>query len=186
MRVSGEIHYTALFGSHLVLRRSYRLFCGGDEVELVDELENREFVEDRYMLLYHCNLGYPFLTEQARVELPAGRKTEYVNERARERAAFAEEIEKPTPKCPEEVFCHTLPAGDCQVEVRGERQTFTLSFSADRLPYLTQWKSMSAGDYVLGVEPCTTKLFDRRPTAIGAGATHRFALRFAMRGNAEE
>ena len=47
----------------------------GTEVTVEDTLVNRAHAPEEYAQLYHCNFGWPLVSEEARVELPEQRKT---------------------------------------------------------------------------------------------------------------
>jgi hypothetical protein len=38
----------------------------------------------------------------------------------------------------------------------------SLSFNVHQLPYVTQWKTMAYGEYVLGIEPCNVLCKSRK------------------------
>jgi hypothetical protein len=39
--------------------------------------------------------------------------------------------------------------------------SLSIRFDPDQLPYLTEWKMMGMGDYVLGLEPCNVPAKNR-------------------------
>ena len=39
--------------------------------------------------------------------------------------------------------------------------SLAIKFDTDQLPYLTEWKMMGMGDYVLGLEPCNVPARNR-------------------------
>ena len=73
--IKGTMRETALFGYNLVLKRTIRIPVFGAEVTVSDELTNMAPQDEEYALLYHCNFGYPLISEKAHVELPENRKT---------------------------------------------------------------------------------------------------------------
>ena len=61
---------------------------------------------------------------------------------------------------------------------------FTVSYSGDTLPDFVEWKSMASGDYVLGLEPCTTELDDRFAyRTIQKGAQVQFCVNISIEKN---
>ena len=50
VEVSGDICYTALFGSKLRLHRKIRLYYGESSIHLQDKLTNEGFTKDQYMI----------------------------------------------------------------------------------------------------------------------------------------
>jgi hypothetical protein len=58
----------------------------------------------------------------------------------------------------EQVFYHTMQAsanGEAMATLQNKKLgiAITIKFNVARLPYLTQWKMMGPGEYVLGLEP---------------------------------
>lgn len=158
--VEALIRDTALFGKHLVLRRRIHTPIGGDTVTLEDTLLNEGYLPEDYCVLYHFNLGYPLLDEGARIEADLTR-CEPRTPWAAENAATAMEITPPVPG--QEETCYFLTFNTPAITLRNPTlgKALTLAFSGDTLPRFVEWKSMAAGDYALGFEPCTTELDDR-------------------------
>ena len=73
--VRGTVRETALFGHCLELKRTVRIPVFGAEIQISDELTNLSHQDAEYALLYHCNFGWPFLSEKASLILPEDRKT---------------------------------------------------------------------------------------------------------------
>lgn len=114
------------------------------------------------MQIYHCNFGFPLLSEKARLVLPTERETV-------PRTAFAETglaracvFDPPVPFEEERVFFQKM-----KNEFRAELINpdlgvqMTLTWSGETLPILSQWRSMAAGDYVLGLEPTNCYIMGR-------------------------
>jgi hypothetical protein len=178
--VSGIMKYTALFGSFLVLKRKITLKYLSNDIIIEDEIMNKSFSDDQYMLLYHFNLGYPLLNECAKITFSDIEKTYFVNEKAEKNYSKYKEMEKPKPNCSEEVFIHKLKGKNAFAELNNGKLKFALNFSTDKLQYLTQWKSMSSGDYALGLEPATTMLNDRKGLKIKSGERHSYKLNVSI------
>ena len=73
--VRGVIRETALFGHVLENRRTIRIPVSGASVTVEDEISNRTPRDEEFMQIYHCNFGYPLLSEKARLVLPGDRET---------------------------------------------------------------------------------------------------------------
>ncbi len=155
LELKGVIAESVLFGEQLRLERTYRLILGEPMVEIVDTVQNRGDLPAPFMLLYHCNVGYPLVA--------AGSRLHVAGERAYARDAVAApglgrwaDYDAASPRYAEQVFFHRVKAGsDGWTEVALMRGDIGLSFSWDTaaLPYLTQWKNTREGVYVCGVEP---------------------------------
>ena len=180
--IEAEMQETALFGKNLLFRR--RVFCaiGADTLEICDTLENCGTRDEEYCLLYHINAGYPMLDEGARLSddaLEVVPCTPWAAERLSERCSMG------APAANEEETCYFLrlktPRVTLENEALGKR--LTLEWSGDTLPHFVEWKSMAAGDYALGLEPCTTELNDRFAYRhLAAGKSTAFRIRMTVNG----
>ncbi|MDO4339015.1 MAG: aldose 1-epimerase family protein [Eubacteriales bacterium] len=169
MRVSGEMREAELFGENMVLRRSIETVYGENKIVVEDEIENEGFREEPFMILYHINLGYPFLDEHTKLYIPAGQV------RARDKAAEGHEkdydrMDSPKENETEYVFIHELENPSTEggenmitVLVINEMLQIGLKLEYDRrnLPYFMEWKSIAAGDYVIGLEPSNSSVYGR-------------------------
>ena len=75
IKISGEMREAALFGENLVLRRSIETKYGSKSFTLTDEFENEAFSDEVLMLLYHINIGWPFLDDNTRLYIPTAKIT---------------------------------------------------------------------------------------------------------------
>lgn len=174
--VEALIRDTALMGNNLVMRRKITSAIGSDKLVLEDTLLNAGYRETNYALLYHINVGYPLLDEGAKI-IADVKAREAVGEWAAKNEATASEIEAPIPG--REETCYYLTLGKPEASLLNEKlgKKFTVSYSADTLPLFLEWKSMASGDYVLGLEPCTTKTGDAFAyKTIAAGETVKFSV----------
>ncbi len=160
--VSGTIRETALFGHCLEVKRTIRIPAFGSSVTLEDTVTNQTPRDEEIMQIYHCNFGYPLLSEKARLILPDERET-------KPRTVFAAKglgrecvFDKPIPGEEERVFFQKMK---CEFWARLENPeldvNMTISWSGDTLPILSQWRSMASGDYVLGLEPTNCYIMGR-------------------------
>ena len=66
---------------------------------------------------------------------------------------------KPQQDFKEQVFYHKMKgnnSGEANVTIRNQKikTAVTITINVNQLPYITQWKMMGNGEYVLGIEPC--------------------------------
>ena len=73
--VKGTIRETALFGHCLEVKRSIRIPAFGASVTVEDTVTNQTPRDEEIMQIYHCNFGYPLLSEKAKLKLPEERET---------------------------------------------------------------------------------------------------------------
>jgi hypothetical protein len=161
LSVIGQVDEAALFFGHLRLTASYTTVPGSNRVVIHDIVENRSTRPAEMQLLYHCNVGPPFLEAGSRVLAPI-REMAPQTPRAAEGISTHETYAGPTPGYAEQVYLyHLLPdahgrtlallhnaAGDRGLGVR---------YSLRELPCFTVWKNclpLEEG-YVTGLEPAT-------------------------------
>ena len=157
IRVTANIADTELFGKNLLMRRTVTTKPGASEVEVRDTLVNCGTKPEDYCLLYHVNLGYPFLDEGVRIVSDAETaipRTDWAKAHLAERTVFR------AAKDNEEECCYFLRNKTPHVEAINEKlkKKFSLDYSGETLPRFLQWNSNATGDYALGLEPCTTDL----------------------------
>ena len=165
IEIEGEMHSSALFKNELVLKRKISTKYNSNKIVLTDTIKNNGFSDADYMLLYHFNLGYPFLDEDVKIIVNT-ESTELFTEKGDISKAFT--ISQPIDNKKSEVFFHKLKDKNVNISVINEKLGVKICFSYDtkNLPYLVEWKSMGSGDYVLGIEPSTSFLGDKRKSAI--------------------
>ncbi len=159
--IKGTMRETALFGHNLVLKRTIRIPIFGAEVTVSDELTNLAHAPEEYALLYHCNFGYPLISEKARVELPEDRKTSPRTPFAATGIGRETTFDAPTPGEEERVFFHENMEHRAALVNESEHIRMNLRWS-DSLPVLAHWRSMASGDYVCGLEPTNCYIMGRK------------------------
>ncbi|MBE6789547.1 MAG: DUF4432 family protein [Ruminococcaceae bacterium] len=150
----------SLGGRKLVLRREYLFSYTENKISLKDTVTNEGANESPFMILYHCNMGYPLLNENSEVVIPhtsiKGR-----DEHAAEHIDTALKMEKPQANYQERCYYFDIPEKDglanAGIYNKDIERGVVVSFDKSTLPFFTEWKMMGKGDYVLGLEPgnCT-------------------------------
>ncbi len=161
MQVSGSVRESKLYGENMVLQRKITTRLGSNEIRITDRIENQGFLAQPLTLLYHCNFGFPLLDVTSRLFLPEGET------RARDDCALAsldrlDQFEAPQPTYPETVFYH-----DRGADIEGNTYAaifnptlltnglgILICYNKNELPYISEWKNMAQGDYVVALEPC--------------------------------
>lgn len=163
--ITGEMREAELFGENMVLRRKIESKLGENSITVTDEVENQSFRPEPLMLLYHCNMGYPFLNENCELYVPSAS--------VKGREKFSEDhVDRwnvmDTPKDNEEeyVFIHDMQSDEnldtMALVVNHELEIgLCISFNQKNLPYFMEWKSMASGDYVLGLEPSNSSVYGK-------------------------
>ncbi len=172
MSVIGQVDESALFLSNLRLTTTYTTAPGSNRIVIHDVVENRSTQPAEMELLYHCNLGAPFLEAGSRLLAPI-KEMAPQTPRAAEGISTHDTYAGPTSGFAEQVYLYELvpdphgrtlallynAAADKGVSVR---------FPLQHLPCFTVWKNclpLEEG-YVTGLEPATNfpnpKSFERK------------------------
>jgi hypothetical protein len=170
--VSGQVAESELFGPNLLLTTTYTTQPGSNRVEIHDVVENRAAGAAEFQLLYHCNLGPPFLEAGSKVLFPI-RELAPLTPRAAEDIDTYQTYLGPTPDYSEQVY-----VADVATDEAGQTLAALTNATADRavvlrwsrkeLPCFTVWKNTAplADGYVTGLEPATGfpnfKTFERQ------------------------
>ncbi|MDA3845334.1 MAG: aldose 1-epimerase family protein, partial [Vallitaleaceae bacterium] len=67
IRISGKIRESRVFGENIVLKREIVSRLYDNIIEIHDSIENEGFDTSPFMLLYHCNFGYPLLDSNTKL-----------------------------------------------------------------------------------------------------------------------
>lgn len=160
--IRGTVRETALFGHCLEVKRTIRIPVSGASVTVTDTVTNLTPRDEEIMQIYHCNFGYPLLSEKAHLVLPENRETIPRTDFARTAIDQACEFVKPVPNEEERVFFQKMERDFfARLENPEVNVNMTISWSGTTLPILSQWRSMACGDYVLGLEPTNCYIMGR-------------------------
>ena len=152
--IRGSIRETALFGHCLEVKRTIRIPVFGTSVTVQDTIANLTPRDEEIMQIYHCNFGYPLLSEKAKLSLPEERETVPRTEFAATGLGRECEFDLPIDGEEERVFFQKMQNEFWAKLVNPDLGVgMTISWSGETLPILSQWRSMASGDYVLGLEP---------------------------------
>jgi hypothetical protein len=158
LKVAGKMREAKLFGENLVLSREIVCQCVRNKFSIQDTVENEGFSVEPLMLLYHFNLGYPLLDENAALYTP----TKLIKPRDEEAAKGTSThnvFQKPTVNYKEQVFYHDLKTdadgNTCAGLINEHLEAGVLiRFNKKQLFNMAQWKQMGEGEYALALEPC--------------------------------
>jgi hypothetical protein len=155
----GEVRQAAIFGEHLRLTRRIEAEVGGTEIRLIDTVRNAGFDPTPHMYLYHVNIGWPFLDEGARYELPLER-TLWQSDSVAEQGVSNTVMPAPQKGFVEQVYEHQLTpdaAGKVRPRLVNEQLGvfFELEYDAAQFPAFFQWLHLREGAYAVGFEPST-------------------------------
>lgn len=134
---------------------------GSNRVVVHDLVENLGGQPSEMEMLYHCNVGPPFLEAGARIVVPI-REMSPLTPRTAEGIDTFDTYLGPTPGYAEQVYCYK-PVADTNGRTlallynAAADRGFALRWQMNQLPCFTVWKNTSAVEdgYVTGLEPAT-------------------------------
>jgi hypothetical protein len=171
LSVIGQVEEAGLFLGSLRLTTTYTTVPGSNRLVIHDVVENRAAQPAEMQMLYHCNVGPPFLEPGSRVVAPI-REMCPLTPRAAEGIDTYDTYAGPTVGFAEQVYCYDLlPDGSGKTlamlyNAAGDRG-LVLRWQRSELPCFTVWKNTAAIEdgYVTGLEPATNypnfKSFER-------------------------
>jgi hypothetical protein len=202
LQAEGTIRQTRVFGEDLKLHRRLSTQLGSSSILVQDTVTNEGHSRTPHMILYHCNGGFPILSEGAQLHVS--------HSSMRPRDAEAEQgmavwntVTAPQPGFAEQVFIHTPVAcvdGRAAVALvnrnlrRGEGLGISIHFDPKQLPALMQWRMLGQGTYVMGMEPANCPTIEGRVQAgklgtlpfLEPGETRRYELEFRVLDGREQ
>lgn len=172
----GEIVQWRHGHEHLALVRRIEAPVGGTRIIIRDRVVNRGPAAQRHALLYHINVGHPFLCPGARI---AGTSS-----------PLTEPLSGPLATAVSTSACRrAVPGPDGFAGLRLERpdgKALSITFSTATLPYAQAWTDLRPGTYVASLEPCTdAKGPDGRSediVTLGPGAARDYEVRIGFEG----
>lgn len=156
-RLQGRMKQYRLFSEHLEMLRTISFRLGGRDIRIEDSVTNLGDAPSPLMLLYHVNLGFPLLSPESEI-VAAPRAVEPRDGTAADGLGEWMRFRAPEAGFQEQVFLHDMPVDDegmAEVALRNPWLGLSLRvrYRKAELPYLTQWRMMGKGAYVLGLEP---------------------------------
>lgn len=151
--IHAHINDGSIFERKLYLKRTITCSKYKNQFRISDTIENQWDRESPVMILYHVNVGYPLLSEKARVEIPSVSVSPRNDHSAKDLDTWSK-ILPPTPGFEEQCYYHSFEkAGKASIYNPEIRKGLEISFDSQSLDHFTQWKMMGYRDYVLGLEP---------------------------------
>ena len=159
IKVTGKMEEGMLFGSQFLLASTLETQLGSSDFIIRDRVTNLGSESAESELLYHINVGAPFLEAGSQFAMPF---TEMAprDPRAAEGVTGYDTYQGPTPGYAEQAY-YFLPVCDengVSPALLNNRQGdlgFLVAFKQAALPYFTLWKNTQpeSGGYVTGLEP---------------------------------
>jgi galactose mutarotase-like enzyme len=159
LEVSGVVDECSMFGPRWRMTSTFRLEAGSNRCSIVDEITNLGGQPAELSLLYHINIGRPFLEPFASYSVPSIEVAPR-NDRAAEGIDTFQVYGAPTAGFAEQVYFHTpMAAADgwstALLANAGGHAGFAVHFQTRQLPTFSVWKNTiaEADGYVTGLEP---------------------------------
>jgi Domain of unknown function (DUF4432) len=165
MSITGVIKETKIFGPSLELKRTISSTLGKSSIRITDEIINRGNTAAPHMLLYHCNFGWPLADEGARL---FWKGKAFRKDVQGDLVAFDADGDLKT--CPAVQASHNgtgedLIMIDTASDGNGKSScglynprlgfAVVMNYSKLQLPWVSNWRHWSKGEYVTGIEPGT-------------------------------
>lgn len=143
MKISGDVVQSKVFGENLKLKRTITAKLFDSSFILEDTIINMGFENEKIALAYHCNFGYPLVTDGAKiVNVPED----------------ICDITAPIHGKQEECIGVDLKGSLACVGIENADMGAYLTYKRDTLPDFLIWKMLGESEYVVGLEPRTTNL----------------------------
>lgn len=163
LEISGIVRHSRFYAEDLVMERKIQTSLGAKAINVTDTIENCDFKSIPLMLLYHINLGFPFLDSCSKLYTTKIRKswprTPSAAKGVKDYAHFTE----PVDGIEEECFYHEFDTDDGMVtaclfnpELGKAGMGVYVRYDTKQLPVIIQWKMMRSREYVCGLNPATT------------------------------
>jgi len=173
LQIKGKMRQTALFAENIVVEREITTYLGAPCFKIIDTVINEGFRKTPFMMLYHCNIGWPVVCEGAKVCIPV-KRTIPRDEIAKQGKDAWYEITQPVENYQERVYFHDVKAhknGEVVIGIYHEKPKLEekfygiyIKYKKSQLPKLVQWKMLGTGEYVIGLEPCNAGVLGRDET----------------------
>lgn len=187
--IFGTAKEATLFGCKLTLRRTYECAYGEDKITFTDVITNNGFERIPVSALYHMNLGYPLLSEKAKLVIPSVEVTPR-NEHAANHVTDWNKLVPPQHGFEEMCYYHKLSENCYGIDNPAIGVSMRISFESNGLlDRLIQWRMLGECEYVMGLEASSCTL-EGRKDAIANGSqkylepgqsfTNRFTITFKV------
>lgn len=163
---AGKIIQSQVYAENLVLYRSYNAKMGEKHFTLHDRIVNEGHYPTTVMLLYHLNVGFPFVDEGSRFLTNLEKPTEMIagSSNANVAASF-DAFSAPQQAAPLQVYSLTPKAGPdgfaslaiLQPPYSADQSAIFVRYKPAQFPRLFETRMMGEGHYFVSLEPSTNE-----------------------------
>ncbi len=172
LEAEGRLIQAQAYGENLVLTRRYTAKLGESRFFMRDEVENAGWLPTVHMLLYHINVGFPFVDDgsefvapvAAPPAIPEGLPASAVDEWSR----FIDP-QKDWQLQGFELAMNAESDGSVPLAIVNPRlnQGVYAVYNQKQMPAYLEWRMMGEGQYAVGIEPCTNSFGRDKVRAAG-------------------
>jgi hypothetical protein len=189
--IRGVTRDASALGPSLIRERSIEAGIGESSLSITDRIINDGGAPAEYAVLYHINLGHPFLDSQTELAFPADDVVEPLDDVARQAVEGHRLGGAPDPLAQPEIYLHRASEGRVVITNRATPVgglEMTIEYPVAELPLLWQWRYLRDRIYVMGIEPATATVAGRaaarqagqlRTLEPGAAVTQTVSIRIA-------
>ena len=162
MTVTGKCRVVSALEENLVLERSVTSRIGGTKIILQDRVTNIGHINTPVFLLYHCNFGFPLVSENTVLSIPADKAVDWDGNPAPDFNI----MKKPADFNDESVVYPDLNSDQVNIslfnpDLGDNGLGVKMKYIKTALPFLTVWKHFQKRSYVVGIEPGTCRVEGR-------------------------
>lgn len=154
IEINATINQMGIFSDKLMMYRKITCSKKENQILIEDTIENLGDKKTPLMILYHMNIGYPLLSENAKLHIPSAKVTAR-NTHAENYIETFNQLLEPQACFEEQCYYHSFDTalGKAAIFNPDIEKGLSISFDTKSLDYFVQWKMFGVKDYVLGLEP---------------------------------
>lgn len=160
MCARGKVKQSRFYGEDFTLTRSIQTSLGINKIMIHDTFENTGFEDQPFMILYHVNFGYPFLSGDSCLVMNKSAIKPRTLE-AEKGISTYDLLDGPSKGYKEQCFYHDFEedmegyvfAGLKNPNLGQNGLTAYIRYKKAELPYFCQWKQQGEQEYVMGLIP---------------------------------
>ena len=160
--IGGEMQ-DGSFAQSLIMTRKIETDMDSCEITITDTVENPECRVQDFALLYHINMGFPFIDGNTEIIIDAPHTVHPRGEWSQQTASDHKRFAPPEAVRERNYRFDIEPDGQGMTTVRVENRKLKLGMyiraKKDTLPYINEWKSLQPGLYTLAIEPLNNTLY---------------------------
>nr|WP_314464714.1 aldose 1-epimerase family protein [uncultured Clostridium sp.] len=154
INIYATMNQMGIFADKLMMYRKIICSKTRNQIVIEDTIENMGDEKTPLMILYHMNIGYPLLSENALLNIPSSDVIAR-NEHARKDIKTWDRMQEPQSGFEEQCYYHKFDSqlGMARIFNPDIDKGLMITFDTRVLDYFVQWKMLGVKDYVLGLEP---------------------------------